>query len=53
MFMLSYEPGDVAVVYPLASRKDVDEFLVNAGWLALSDECFQFEVTDPREYSGY
>jgi hypothetical protein len=40
-----YNPGDVAVVHPLAAVSEVDLFLVTMGWENLADDMFTVEHT--------
>jgi len=41
----SYEPGDVAVIHPMASLTDVQTFLRVMGWEDIADEPFAVEQT--------
>jgi sulfite reductase alpha subunit-like flavoprotein len=34
----SYEPGDVAVIYPKLSEIEIDSFLISMGWANIADE---------------
>ncbi|KAL0952815.1 hypothetical protein HGRIS_007040 [Hohenbuehelia grisea] len=40
---IRYSPGDVAVIHPIASALDVEEFLTLMGWGNTADDCFDIE----------
>ncbi|KAH7924413.1 riboflavin synthase domain-like protein [Leucogyrophana mollusca] len=40
-----YEPGDVAVIHPVAEGPEVDSFLITMGWANIADDLFSIEHT--------
>ncbi|PFH47620.1 hypothetical protein AMATHDRAFT_82115 [Amanita thiersii Skay4041] len=40
---IQYSPGDVAVIYPIASSKDVDSFLQDMEWASGADDAYTME----------
>ena len=39
----SYEPGDVAVIHPIAASTEVDKFLETLGWKERANQTFEIE----------
>ena len=48
-----YEPGDVAVVHPVASQTDVDAFLEVMGWTGIADDPVKIVPHMSGEYARF